>query len=325
VERILNAKAPFPMGLVYCHWCRSFQCEHTSPPDTRSVFAGFRATGQPVWTEFMTLCLEKRDPRVDAIFRVDPYPIAIVQSGGELSQAQLPIYGKDSPLFRILAQVVIGYVSCAEDLGLPASAGGRKAPVAMTFQAVQPPAPGRPPVLNILGRTPDGTPLHQALEEAGDRRFADALHSVRRSLDEVALHRRGRLSRRERFERHQRILAILGRLARNLERIFRQRYRRTQHAEERHLNRGRPASSALGDALQASRESVYRDVEENTWVVLGPKNRVHIFNDQAVHVTSVVYPGETVKQRTARGKWRTPKAEDLSAFRTALESRAAIP
>ena len=31
-------------------------------------------------------------------------------------------------------------------------------------------------------------------------------------------------------------------------------------------------------------------------VVIGPKNRVHIFNDNALHVTSVVYQGETIRQ-----------------------------
>jgi hypothetical protein len=108
------------------------------------------------------------------------------------------------------------------------------------------------------------------------------------------------------------------RLARNLERIFRQRRRRTHHAQDRHQNRGRPASTAFHDALHAAPASVYRDVEEKTWVILGPKNRVHIFNDAGLHVTSIVYPGETVRQRTTRGKWRVPPAEDLSAFRTAL-------
>ena len=85
---------------------------------------------------------------------------------------------------------------------------------------------------------------------------------------------------------------------------------------------GRPASTALQDALQASPESIYRDVEEQTWVVIGPKSRVHVFNDGALHVTSVVYPGETVRARTTRGKWRTPPEDELAAFREALRKSA---
>jgi hypothetical protein len=67
---------------------------------------------------------------------------------------------------------------------------------------------------------------------------------------------------------------------------------------------------------------MYRDVEERTWVIVGPKNRVHVFNDEALHVTSVTYPGETVIQRTTRGKWVRPRPEDLASFREALEGRA---
>ena len=53
-------------------------------------------------------------------------------------------------------------------------------------------------------------------------------------------------------------------------------------------------------------------------MVLGPKNRVHIFNDKGLHVTSVVYPGETVRQRTSGGKWRIPDAGEKAAFQEAL-------
>ena len=88
------------------------------------------------------------------------------------------------------------------------------------------------------------------------------------------------------------------------------------------LNKQRPTSTALQDALHAAPRSIYRDVEEMTWVILGPKNRVHIFNDDALHVTSIVYPGETVRERTARGRWKVPRAEEMAAFRQALARRA---
>jgi hypothetical protein len=55
--------------------------------------------------------------------------------------------------------------------------------------------------------------------------------------------------------------------------------------------------------------------------VLGPKNRVHVFNDDARHVTSVVYPGETVRARTLRGKWRKAQADELARFLAALRGR----
>jgi hypothetical protein len=117
-------------------------------------------------------------------------------------------------------------------------------------------------------------------------------------------------------------MRILNRLARTIDRIYRQSFRRTRHAQVRHRNRERPTSTALGDALHARRDSVYRDVGESTWIIVGPKNRVHVFNDSGHHVTSVVYPGETIRRRTAQGKWKRGTPEELEAFRRSLHAAA---
>ena len=323
-DRCVDRAASFPLGRVYCHWCGSFACEHSCPQDSRCVFGGYSPTGQPLWPEFVSVLLEKRHPRVDTIFGENPSPIALIQGGDELSSDQLAVYGKRSPIFQILGQVTLGYVPFPDGLLLPGGATDQRAPLAMTFQAIEAGNGTRTPVLNILGRLPNGAPVFQAIEESGDLRLADALQAVRRSLAEIPLLKASRRRHRGHGERRHRVLGSLSRLARNLERIFRQRQRRTQHSEERHLNRRRPASTALNDALHAARESIYRDVEKGTWVVIGPKSRVHVFNDQAIHVTSVVYPGETVRQRTTRGKWRFPRPEEAEAFREALARRSRI-
>ncbi|MFP6739146.1 MAG: hypothetical protein VCD34_10440, partial [Planctomycetota bacterium] len=104
-------------------------------------------------------------------------------------------------------------------------------------------------------------------------------------------------------------------------RIYRQRTRRTQHSEARHRNKARPASKALADALAAKDPSICRDVEENTWVILGPRNRVHIFNDAGLHITSLSYPAETIRHRTTRGKWLRAKPAALEEFRRCLQDR----
>jgi hypothetical protein len=189
----------------------------------------------------------------------------------------------------------------------------------VTFQAVEL-GGGERIVLNILGRLADGQAAFQVLEEAVDPRIQNALLASRRNLSELSLRRFPR--RRREAERRRHAMSILGRLAQNLDRVFRQRHRRTRHSEARHLDPQRPAASALGDALKAKAGSIYRDVEENTWVVIGPKNRVHVFNPEALHVTSVVYSGETVRQRTTRGKWLLPRPDDLAAFQESLARRA---
>ena len=116
---------------------------------------------------------------------------------------------------------------------------------------------------------------------------------------------------------------VLERLAGNLDRIFRQGTRRTRHSQERHQDRERPAAAALRDVLSARPEEIFRDVRESTWVVVGPKSRVHVFNDAGKHITSVVYPGETVRRRTAQGKWRAAPPESVRGFREAMGRMAA--
>ncbi len=314
-ERYANRLASMPLGQIYCHWCRSFYCEHASPPEPRSVFGGYTPTGQPTWPEFVSVLLERRHPRVDSIFGSAPSFITVLHPGHELSRKQLPIYGKSSPICRVLGQVSVGYLIFPDSLSLPRTSPAQRTPLALTFQVVD--AGGSSLILNVVGKLPDGTPAFQAFEESWDTRLADALHSTRRSLEEISLLKTSRKSRAR--ERSRLVMGALHNLEKNLDRIFRQRERRTQHSQERHANRKRPTSTAFRDALEASAEAIFRDVEEQTWVVIGPKNRVHVFNDQARHVTSIVYSGETVRARTTRGKWHKPRAEERTAFQQALE------
>jgi hypothetical protein len=320
VDRCVDRFARVRLGTAYCHWCARFDCEHASPPEPRAVFSGYSPTGQPLWRDLASILLEKRHPRVDVLYRSTPSPVALVQGGDELSQAQLSVYGKRSPIYRILGQVSLGYLLYPGGLGIAHSRVEGRWPIALTFQIVESGADGAPLVLNVIGKLPDETPAYQALEESSDARLADAILATRRGLEELSLLGGGR--RRRAHERRRMAFSLLHRLARNLERIFRQRDRRTQHSRDRHLDRQRPASTALGDALHATAESIFRDVEEQTWVIVGPKNRVHVFNDVALHVTSIVYPGETVRHRTTRGKWRAPGPEEMAEFQEALRRRA---
>lgn len=319
VDRHANRGTAMPLGRVYCHWCRSFYCDHASPPEPRSVFGGYSATGQPRWPEFVSVLLERKHPRVDTIFGGAPSLIATVQTGFELSREQLPIYGKRATICRILAQISMGYLVYPDGLSLPRTSAEQRTPLAVTLQIIE--AADATLVLNVVGRLPDGAPTLQAFEESWDTRIGDALQATRRDLEEITLLKTTRKQRAGERQRH--VFNAIHRLARNLERIFRQRERRTHHSEARHANRARPASSALRDALDASPQSIFRDVEQQTWVIVGPKNRVHVFNDQALHVTSVVYPGETVRARTTRGKWREPRVEERLAFQAALRRKAA--
>jgi hypothetical protein len=313
VDRWLERTAAFPCGHVYCYWCQSFTCQHSTPTEAREIFAGYSATGEPIWHEFAAVLLEKRDPRIEKIYQEKAPPLTLTQTGGELTGNQLPIYGRHGSTYRLLGQVALGYVQ------LPST--DERARVALTFHAAE--LAGNRPVLNILGQLPDGRSAFEVLEESADARMTNGLTATRHALAELALRRFPR--KRRRLEKSHHAMGILRKLARHLERIFRQRSRRTSHSQQRHLDRRRPAASAFGDALAAKKDAIYRDVEKNTWVVIGRKNRVHVFNDGGKHITSVVYPGDVIRARTTRGKWLSPRHGDLEAFRQALKERSRSP
>lgn len=314
---------PFPLGKVYCFWCGSYDCAHAEPPESRSVFKEYSPTGQPIWLELGALALEKNHPDIHAFYGERPKPVTLLAEGNSLTRKQLGVYGKESCNYHILGQVVVGY--------LPVVRGrSEQDRLALTVQAVETQQGKLRCHLNVIGVLPDGRQAGPFLEEITDLRLSDALATARGKLAELSLvsdiaggassggGKTPRGSRRKTRERHA--MKILRRLCRNLDQIYRQKQRRTHHAETRHRDRERPASTALTDALKAKRDSIYRDTQAGTWVVVGPRSRVHVFNDAGQHVTSVVYPGETIRNRTAQGRWRRVAREDLQRFRERLQS-----
>lgn len=322
----------FPVGKVHCFWCGSFDCAHSVPPEPRFVFKGYTPTGEPTWTEFGALALDLHHPHVHSMYGKNPSPITMVVAGSELTQDQLSVYGKHSNLYRVLGQVLIGYLPCNDRQRSGPQGRGR---VALTVQAVETNHLSRRVHMNVVGVFADRQLVAPFLEESFDSRLCDALANARSKLAEFALHggngggagtgRRLRGRGRNRYaDRERRVLRILRRLARNIDQISRQSTRRTNHSQERHRNRGRPASTALRDALGARREAIFRDTREGTWVVVGPRNRVHIFNDGGQHVTSVIYPGETIRKRTTLGKWKSCSEEERVGFQDRLRRSSRI-
>jgi hypothetical protein len=61
---------------------------------------------------------------------------------------------------------------------------------------------------------------------------------------------------------------------------------------------------ALPDLKAAPDERVLRDVHRGTWIVLGERGRVHVFNQDAKLVTSIRYSQPAIDRRLARGHWK---------------------
>jgi hypothetical protein len=110
---------------------------------------------------------------------------------------------------------------------------------------------------------------------------------------------------------------ILQGLARKLEKLGRQSCRRTAHAEG-HRGENRPTSKAWEDAFAAPEEWILWDRDERTFVVLGPRNRVHVFSAQGRHVTSLVLTTEAVRNRMRRGRWIPLTDDQRDQFGSAI-------
>ncbi|MDA0935144.1 MAG: hypothetical protein O3C51_16985, partial [Planctomycetota bacterium] len=97
--------------------------------------------------------------------------------------------------------------------------------------------------------------------------------------------------------------------------------RRTEHATQRVDERVRPTAKAWDDAREAGDDRILRDDEQGTIVVVGPKNRLHVFSPEAMHVTSFVLTGGQVQKRRGEGRWHLAEPEERGEFRLALRRR----
>lgn len=298
-------------GHLYCYRCESSSCEHSAPPTTASVFGGYSPTGLPRWIDFHQMLLEVRHPRLEELFEGDGKQLlAVYLDGPSLKSAQLEVFGRMSRAYDILGQVAFGFVRVGQER------------VALTAQAVEVRGlDGLPRAeLNLLGLVPGEGGIWELLELLHYGRIKDLLAEARRKiqlLNGATLIKRARKGPRGINEADSE--RVLKGLARRLEKIGRQARRRTSHAEIRrgHL---RPTYKALEDAVLAPPERILWDARRKTVVVLGPRQRAHVFSPEGKHITSLILDGEAVESRIRRKRWTVLEDELLERFREALQS-----
>jgi len=336
-DALLNAVA-FQRGRVYCLRCENSLCAHSSPPTSRSVFAGYEETGRPEWVELDKLLHRKGDPRIERLY-----------GGRDLVAVTIhrdEIYGRlfegfDAPKWRcyVLGQLCVGYfVPNGEKPSAPARPEDRwqsdRRPrergelMALTVQVVRTEkAPeGAMLGLNLVGRRPElsGASGAAPLDESILQGLPDALRHVRRETGVFS----GRGGSRvpgvgvalERLV--NRVANLLRDASRDLEHRTRMDGRRTGHARDRARQGDRPTHKAFEDARAAGDTDLYWDVQENTVVVVGPSNRVHFFGIDGRQVTSVVFPGNVIQQRVNQQRWARIDAEKRARFRRGIEPAA---
>jgi hypothetical protein len=285
-------------GAVYCYFHGTSHAEGCRPTEPRHVFDGYSSTGKPIFTDFVTMAIERKDPQIERLLAGEEIVLTRVTMGRVLRTQQLAEFGSHSPVFKILGQVDAGLFRV---LG----AAGR---CAFSFQLLR-------------GTTLEGR-VRLRLHAVGavdpmdlaDPALMQILSRFQRHLDVEAMRLQGQLQNGE-VDEEAFVLPMLQEFAQRLQSRTRNTGRRTQHGLERSEEGQRPTSRAYPDAGEAHDADILWDLDQNTVVVLGGKGRVHVFTPQGKHVTSVTMQGQAIERRRHMGRWRLAEPEERGEFR----------
>lgn len=312
VHGLLAERLTFRPGRVFCLRCGSADCEHATPPSSRSVFAGYGSTGLPRFVDFQQLLVELQDERVSALFEHPPRLVAVVQEGRSLTAGLLPVFHQRDLGFRLHGQVSVG-------LYRPEGRRDQEA-VALSLQLISTRPRGRRwrLGLNAVGVAPDGLPLETLYDRWGSVPWDDALRWGRETLAEIESSGRtkGSTGRKKIAPRLQ---GLVQALARRLLKGERSAKRRTRHAEERRRQE-RPTHMALADLASAGADEILYDTRRQTLIVLGERGRAHVFNQDGKLVTSVRYSPASIARRRSQGSWRPASSREAADLRLRVGS-----
>ncbi len=312
-----GASLGWERGHVFCHWCSRPACEHSRPSGAREVFIGYEPTGRPRWRDFGSWVVEQRDARLDRLFADPPVPLAIHTAGASLVRDLLGEFGKHDTPYRIVGQVSAG------GFPHPAQRGAAERTLAITCHLVEARADGGDPRYgwNIIHGLTAESDLGALVAEHGTSlisQFVRRVHGSGEELRQELIDARGRGQRLSLARARRLAEQSIERVPDALEKLARRRERRTDHAAERALDPSRPTARALADALAAPPDRLFRDRKEDTIIVRGPRNRVHVFRTDGAHITSVVYPGETIRDRLRSRRWSPLPEDEAARLRAAL-------
>jgi hypothetical protein len=310
VVALIEHSSVFQPGRVFCLRCQSSRCEHAAPTDARHVFTGYANTGVPRFRDFGQWLLERRDPRVDMLYREPPQLVAAVSLENDLSGDLLPVYQNGG--YRIHGQVAVGWYRSPD----PNGPVGHRRPLAVSFQVIssRPEGQRRRFGLNVIGSGPGGEPLEHLWDRLGQIPWNDPVRWTQSVLTGIE-HQLAKAPRMPPQVVDQRLDGLVNALARRLEKGARGKERRTQHAERRHQEGDRPTRMALADLARATPESLFFDTRRETLIVLGDRGRTHVFNQRGKLVTSVRYEQAAIEKRRNNGIWRPAADGEVAVLR----------
>ncbi len=309
----------FQPGRVYCYRCESSVCLHSLPPSPSTVFGGYSSTGLPVWPELTQVLLEIKHPRVDLLYNPSQQDLVAAYIPPEiLKRQQLNVFGKQSKTYNILGQVVFGFLSILS----PDGHNKKPEQAAFTIQAVESRRLMGGPLLelNILSRLSDSSPTIDALTTPYHLRVQNILASTRHrlnSLNPISRTNAVGQSNHLHSDTYLYVTKMLRELPRKLEKVGRQKNRRTIHAEGGRIN-NRPTFKAWDDISDISNDLILWDRHQDTYIVLGPRNRIHVFSAAGRHVTSFVLAAEAVQSRLRRKRWQKLTEDQQKKFKATV-------
>ncbi|MDE0959315.1 MAG: hypothetical protein OSB09_00880 [Planctomycetota bacterium] len=286
-------------GHAPCYWCQAPVCQHSQPPDSRSILVGWSATGIPIWRELASLFIENGDPQIDLLYGEHPGPAVCWLGEGELLGEILPEYLNDSLFARPVGALLAG------GFPIPGQASESLCITALILES----RVGRVVPrysLNLLCAVP--APHHIDTITADHSRsimsgWIGALRSSLHHFQEQLLVDASKGKRASLKSSRQRIVDLLIESRSQLETLRRRNDRRTKHAQQRSEDPNRPTSAALSDLLDGDESDLFEDRRESTIVLRGPQGRIHIFTSSGRHITSAVYSTDSIQSRIARSRW----------------------
>lgn len=316
VQALLHHNSVFQPGRVLCLRCETSTCEHAAPTDSRQVFAGWGKTGIPRFVDFGQWLLERRDPRVDLLYR-EPSPLVVtVVPEADLVGGLIEVFRQREGSYRVHGQVTAGWYRAPD----PSGVAGVRQPLAVSLQVVS----SRSRRLrqrfgvNVIGVGPGGEPLEHLYDRIGQVPWSEAVRWAQSALSGIEAKLERSQMPKEFLE--QRLDGIVQGMARRLEKDWRGKERRTAHGQQRHAEGDRPTRMALTDLARAKPENLLFDTRRETLVVVGDRGRAHVFNLAGKLVTSVRYNPASIEKRRQTGIWRPAAAEEVRTVRERVEA-----
>lgn len=323
IQSLLQHSALFQPGRVLCLRCQTATCEHSMPTDSRQVFAGWSPAGLPRFVDFGQWLLQRRDPRVDLLYRDAPQVVTVVVPEAELAGSLIPAFKQREDSYRIHAQVAAGWYQAPA----PNGPSGYRQPIAISLQVISSRTSRsnrhrRRFGLNVIGIGPGGEPLENLYDRLGEIPWGDAVRWAQGVLVGIE----GQLESSPRTPAEvveKRIEGMVNAVARRLEKDWRGKERRTRHGQQRHEEKDRPTRMAMADLARATPENLLFDTRRETLVVVGDRGRAHVFNLAGKLVTSVRYNPAIIEKRRQNGLWRPAAAEEIRKVREQVNAVAA--